>query len=513
MAIHERKSISPIKLVFEIIVSIILIVFQLFIYYLAFIGSLSVPYIEIISLCVAFILVVHLYNGNDNVSYKLTWTIVILLFNVAGPLFYIFFGGGNNLPKRKYRKISGYLNNYVQPNDNFEKLKEVDIDAYKFSKLVHKNTGLYLYVNQGDWFYNDGALMFEEMLKEIDNAKKYIFLEYFIIASGTMFDRLYEHLKMASQRNIEIKILYDYVGCNIPKVLSRKDLKRLISLDNTLVASYNPFGVNLNLGINYRDHRKILLIDGDTAFVGGINIADEYIHEKIRFGFWRDNGMKIKGDACYNYLLIFAQNWYMSTKSVLEINNYKSHNPHTDLQGYVLPFGDGPNNRLNPAYDLYTQMIAGAKKSIFISTPYFVIDNEFVKLIIKQIKVGIDVSILVPEIADKKTVFFMAQSNFEKILKAGGKIYQLKSGFNHAKTLVVDEKYAIVGTINIDYRSMFLHFECCNLLIDTPSIKDISQDFKNVILESTLMDFQKTKKRNIFVKLFEFIVSILGPLV
>jgi cardiolipin synthase len=435
-----------------------------------------------------------------------------LLFNGTGPLLYLCFGNGSNLPRKKHKKIIGYLQNEVEHKNILKEVEVFDNLSYRISTFLHNTTGLYPSPNQGEEFYGDGQELFDAMIESIDEAKRYIFLEYFIVASGKMLDELIVHLQAAANRGVEIKFLYDYVGCNVPKVLHKDDLEILKSISNCEVVAYNPPGITLNLGINYRDHRKILLIDGDRCFVGGINIADEYIHKKDRFGFWRDNGMKIMGEACYNYLILFAKNWYMSTNEKLEIEAYKSKEVFTDLGGYIFPFGDGPHNKLNPAYDIYLKLIENAKECIYISTPYLIIDNVFLKAIANQAKAGVEVILLVPEIADKKLVYLMTENNFTEILNAGGKIYKFKGGFNHAKTMVIDDDYAIVGTVNIDYRSMFLHFECCNLLMKTESVKEIKKDFLQTLTNSLEVDLEVNKKRNPFKRLLSFFLSIFGPL-
>lgn len=512
LGLKNEKIVSPIRLCFQIFVAIILVLIQIAIYYLLFIGTRQLPYIYLISFVISLVLVIYLYNNHANVSYKILWTIIILGFSVTGPLLYICFGNGNNIPKRKYKKINGYLLNFIEPNDVIEKSKIDDLLGSRYLTYLHNTTGFYPFNNQGEEFYPDGLLMFKGMLDAIDKAERYIFLEYFIVASGVMLDELILHLEMAKSRGVEIKFLYDYVGCNVPKILKRKDKNKLIELTNNNFVSYNPLGINLNLGINYRDHRKILLIDGDVAFVGGINIADEYIHKKEKYGFWRDNGMKITGDACYNYLLLFAQNWYMSSKEMLDVNKYKSTKKYSINQGYIFPFGDGPNNRISPAYDIILKMINSAKEKIYISTPYLIIDNVFLKAIADQAKSGLEVIILVPEIADKKLVYLMTENNFDELISAGVKIYKLKNGFNHAKTIVIDDKYSIVGTINIDYRSLFLHFECCNLLVNTPSINEISKDFIKSTDDSILVTKENDKKFKPIKKLISFFLSLLSPL-
>ena len=510
MGINERMIFSPIRFILRIVVAVVLIGLQFLIYWWLFVGSFQLPYIYLLSWILSIFLIIKLYNSNDNVSYKILWIIIMLLFNGTGPILYLCFGNGNNFPKRKYKKINGLIQNEIGTKDILNEIKTFDNNSYRYSMFLHNVTGLYPYNNQGEEFYNDGYDLFKAMIEEIKQAKRYIFLEYFIVSSGKMLDELIEQLEKASGRGVEIKFIYDYVGCTVPRVLSKKDLKRLKSIPNCEVVSYNPPGLTLNLGINYRDHRKILLIDGDRCFVGGINIADEYIHKKTRFGFWRDNGMKIVGDACYNYLLLFAKNWYMTADVKLDIDKYKSNIDYKKLDGYIFPFGDGPHNKLCPTYDLFLKLIENAKRSIYISTPYLIIDNVFLKILANQAKSGVEVIFLVPEIADKKLVYLMTENNFTEILKAGGKIYKFKDGFNHAKTIVIDDDYAVVGTVNIDYRSMFLHFECCNLLMKTPSIEIIKKDFIETLLVSNEVNLNE--KRNPFKKILSFFLSIFGPL-
>lgn len=510
MAINERKLVSPIRVVIRFIVALILIFLQVLIYWYLFIGSLDIPYIYLVFKVVSIILVIKLYNSNDNLSYKILWIIIILLLNVTGPLFYLCFGNGNSLPKRKSRKINGYINTKIISSDILEEIKKSDNLSYRLSKYLNSVTGFYPSKNDNEYFFKSGSELFLKMIEEIDKAKKYIFLEYYIVSSGYMLDTLIDHLTLASNRGVEIKFIYDYVGCNISRVLKRKDLKRLKEIPNLTILAFNQPKITLNLGINYRNHRKLLLIDGVISFVGGINIADEYIDKKKRFGIWRDNAVMIVGEGTYNYVLLFLSSWYLATNIKLEIEDYIYKPNDVLLDGYVFTFGDGPNNKHNPVYNLYLKMIENAKSKIYISTPYFIIDNLFINTLINQINSGVEVIILIPEIPDKKFVYLMSLDNLRKIINSGGKVYKFKDGFNHAKTLIIDGMYALVGTANVDYRSMFLHYETGCLLMKKRVIEEIEKDFLENVNVSILLE--RDTKNNVFGKVLSYFYSLIGPL-
>ncbi len=348
------------------------------------------------------------------------------------------------------------------------------------------------------------------MLDKIKNARKYIFLEFFIIAEDKVFDELFPILVQKANDGIEVKIIYDAIGSGA--VMRNKTVRKLNKTPNFKMVSYQPWGINFNLAVNYRDHRKIVVVDGLYSFVGGMNLADEYVHRTTRFGHWRDNGMLIEGESCYSYTLLFAQNWYMSTKEMLVIEDYKAVCEVSEQNGYVLPFGDGPTNRKNASYELFLSLIHNAKKSICISTPYFIIDSEFISALVQAVNSGVEVNLLIPGIPDKKMVYQVTQAHLKKLLESGANVYEYSAGFNHAKNIIVDNKYAFIGTTNLDYRSLFLHFECGNLLINTDSIIEMQNDFNSVISSSKCLDIEEWKKRSIINKTIPFVVTILGPL-
>lgn len=507
----ERRTVSYLKMLFRTIIGLSLVILQLILYYIILVKMKNVPGITIFSYTLSLICVSYIYNSKQNSSYKLTWTIVCFMFNLIGPVMFLIFGNGNNLPKNKNKKILAYLDKKMITTSALEELKNDDEIGYKHAILLNHNTSGYpLYYHVNNTFYKDGLDQYNAMIDKIRNAKKFIFLEFFIIAEDRMFDELFPVLLSKANEGIEVKIIYDAIGSGT--VMRNKTVRRLNKTPNFKMVAYHPLGINFNLAVNYRDHRKIAVIDGLYSFVGGMNLADEYIHRAKRYGFWRDNGMLIEGASCYSYTLLFAQNWYMSTKQMLVIEDYKALCEKSNSNGYVLPFGDGPTNRKNATYELFLSMIHNAKKSICISTPYFIIDSEFISAIVQAINSGVEVNLLIPGTPDKKMVYQVTQAHLKKILEAGGNVYEYTPGFNHAKNIIVDGKYAFIGTTNFDYRSLFLHFECGNLLINTDSIKEMQKDFDDAISLSKKLDIEEWKKRSIINKTIPFVVTILGPL-
>lgn len=503
----KRKIINKIKTTLRYILVLFLIILQLFIYYLIIFKFEDIPYITYASTIISLIVVTYIYNSDHNISYKLTWTVVCMTFSLTGTLFYLLYGNGKSLPKKKANKINAYLSDKIESNNIVDELI-FDPIAYKHAKLLNYLTDGYpIYKNTSNTFFKDGKQMYLDMLDKLKNAKKFIFLEFFIISEGEVFNEVTKILEEKANNGIEIKIIYDDFGCNLKK----KTIKRLSNVINIEITAYNPLNAYSPV-INYRDHRKIVVIDGLYAYTGGMNLADEYVHKKIKYGHWRDNGLLVEGKACYSYTLLFAQNWYMSTKQMLLIEDYKPIYDEQYSEGYIIPYADAPTNKKNASYELFLSLINNATKSIYISTPYFVIDTTFINAITNAIKSGIDVKILIPNIADKKIIFQTTLAHFKNIILSGGEVYRYTPGFNHAKNIIVDSKYAFIGTVNIDYRSLFLNYECGNFLINTTTIKEIENDFLQTVKQSKKIEIEEWKKRPLRNRFQAFISTLLGPL-
>ena len=453
--------------------------------------------------------VLYIIRKPINTSYKLTWSILILIFPIFFCILYSVNSTSRRLSKRKRTKIHKNVE-LTEVESNIEELKEIDEESYRMARILAIDTYAPCYSDSKVEYFSDISLKFEDMLKEIRNAREYIFIETFIISKGFLWDKLYEELYKKGLEGVQIRILYDDIGSR--GSLTKPLVKKISTIPNCEIASFEPLGLNVNLTANYRDHRKITIIDGNVCYCGGDNLADEYIHKKERFGFWRDSCMKYYGRCIFSFTLFFSEMWYSSTKKVLKFtkreNEYKNYNENE----FVVPFGDGPLYTSHTAYDLFISMISQATSSIYISTPYFIIDSAIIDLLAIKIRSGIDVKILMPKIPDKKIPFYMGRANYRELLKAGGGVYEYTPGFNHSKAIIIDNKYAFIGTINVDYRSLFLHYECGALVANSKEINKMTIDFNDAINESEKIEYDKWRKRPFIQKIIAFIANIFAPM-
>ncbi len=511
----ERKTTSILRRIIAVFVIIISLAIQIAISYFLITGiyifknAFWFDVANIIVTITSFIVVAHIYNRNINTSYKLTWSILILLLPWFGLFMYLFYGNGHYVPKRKSRIIKEYLANREQESEKVTK-DDVDVEGYNIIKGLEKMSQLICYKNTDVIFYNDALKKHQQMVEDLKNAKKYIFMEFFVLAKGKLLDEIYEILSSKSKEGVRIYIIYDDVGSG--PTFPRKEKNRFKQIENLTMHPYAPYGKNLNPGINYRDHRKIVVIDGIYAYCGGDNLADEYIHEKVRFGYWRDNAIRIEGDAVEGFIKMFLEMWYLSSKEMLSFNDFKVSKHNIDNNNIVMPFGDGPTYLSHPSYSLFINLIASAKKSIYISTPYFIIDKEFINALCRALINGVEVIILTPSIPDKKSVFYLTRENYKDIIALGGKVYEYLPGFNHAKNIIIDDKYAFIGTVNIDYRSFFLHFECGTLLMHNEVIKEMKENFEYTLCQSQLITMDIWNQRPYYQRFIAFLLYFISPL-
>lgn len=490
-------------IVFAIQISIFAIMFQI---NYANLNWLIFAIIELIAL----IVVNHIIHKPILTNYKLTWAILIMAVPLPFMFLYYLTHNGRRLPRYKQRHIDHVLSQYHAENNLLVELESIDRGATKQANVIYANTKFPPYKNTKYTFINDGELKFKDLLVELKKAQHYVFIESFILSDGFLLSSLIPVLEELGQAGVEIKIIYDDLGSKM--TLKNKTIKRITSIPNCQITNYNPLGLSINPAYNYRDHRKIIVIDGVLAYCGGDNLADEYIHKKDRFGFWRDNCGKYEGEAVSSFVALFIETWYMSTKETLSIENYIKKTDIINQESYVIPFGDGPSSATNVGYECFKSLITSANKTLYISTPYLVIDDGMIESIALAAKSGVDVRILMPGIPDKKSAFYLAKSHYRDILKAGGKIYEFSKGFNHAKNIIVDEKYAFIGTFNLDFRSLFLHYECGAVVLLDPEIKKMQEDFLEACQESKQITYEDWKKRPWYQKLIAYIFYLLAPM-
>lgn len=493
---------------------ILLVALQLFVIYLIYAGTKQFSlYMELGFGILCLAIVLYIVYRNINPAYKIVWIIFIMLFPVAGFLFYIFFGN-EKMSKKLYNKIQSIVNNSVRflpkKDSMYRSLKGENQDAHKQAEYLY-NTSLFpMYRNSKVEYLNIGEKYFARMLKDIESAKKYIFIEYFIISKSELWDEIFEILDKKSKEGVRIFIMTDEIGSlgRLPK-----GFKNAFGNGRIETAVFNALRPVLSSKVNYRNHRKITVIDGEIAYTGGINIGDEYTNKIQRFGHWKDVGVRVTGEAVNSFAVMFLRMWNLSSNGKsLQYGRFILKEHRNDGKGYVIPYADGPNNVLNPARNLYLQMISSAKKSIWIMTPYLILDNEMVTALVNSSLSGVDVKIIMPHIPDKKLVFACSRSFYEELLKAGVHIYEYKRGFIHAKTCLVDGVISTVGSINFDFRSLYLHYECGAWMYKTGVELSLKRDFVSVMQDSIEIKLENWNRRSIFKRILEAVLRIISPL-
>lgn len=464
---------------------------------------------------ISIIVVIWLINKRDNPAYKLAWIIPILLFPTLGGPMYLMFG--NKKPSKGLRDQLDDSNELtsallVQEQSVIEEIEKMDKHIAGQTKYISSTVGFPVYKNSIIKYYESGENNFAYYMEELKKAKHFIFMEYFIINENSyMWDTVLHILKEKVKEGVEVRLIYDDVGCIT--LLPYKYYEKL-QKEGIKCVSFNHFKPFLSIAMNNRDHRKITVIDGHTAFTGGWNFADEYINLIDRFGYWKDTGAMIKGEAAWNFTVMFLQMWNLIEKTDIQYDYYKPRVHHTDefeSYGYVQPFGDSPLDEEIAAENVYLNIINRANDYVYIFTPYLIIDNEMITALCLATKRGVDVVIITPGTPDKKLTFLLTQSYYSQLVDAGVRIYQYSPGFIHAKNIVCDDEVGVVGTINFDYRSLYLHFECGVWMYKTHSIMEMKEDALRTIGLSHLVTKEECKK-NWFLSMLQSILRVFAPL-
>ena len=439
------------------------------------------------ALCVisCTICIVKIISSDDNPDYKVPWLIFVIAIPIVGAMLYAMFY--SRKLKRRYIKrieetrIYGYE---FDDADNFDRLRGEDIAAASQAKMLKDISYSHLFANTKTDYFSSGKAMSESLIRDLTEAESFIFLEFFIIEEGKFWNSILDVLKSKVNAGLDVRVMYDDIGCmstlpgNYYKILEKYGIKTAI---------FSKLRGSADSEFNNRSHRKIAVIDGRIAYTGGVNIADEYIGERMRFGYWKDSGIRLEGEAVRELTKLFLSSFALNTRTLPELPDkaYPDLKEY-DTVGYVIPFGDGPRPiyKRNVAKSAIQNMIGSANRYVYMTTPYLIIDNDLCADIERAALRGVDVRIVLPHIPDKRIVFAISRTFYHRLMDAGVKIYEYEPGFIHAKTYVADDKYAIVGTVNLDYRSLVHHFEDGVWMYRTDSVKDIKNDVDEVIDKS-----------------------------
>ena len=472
---------------------------------------ISIFYIglRIFAFVVEVIIFFKIINKQEDPEFKIPWIVGMLLLPFFFAVLFMIFG--NHGLKKKDRKIldetiQAYKKNTPEAND--ESIFEGSIGAFNYLSNV---TRLAPHTNNRVTYYKCGSEFFPELYKCLEEAKEFIFMEFFIVHDGEVWSTISDILKRKAQEGVKVIFLYDDMGCSgtissrTPKILRKFNIE---------CYKFHPFRPILSGVYNNRDHRKIAIVDHKYAFTGGMNLGDEYANIIERFGYWKDTMIKIEGSAINNLIETFLQNYSLCTYKVSDYNKYLTYDYEKfDCSGYVMPFGDGPGG-IDDALvgeQNYINILHYSKHEVYISTPYLVPTYELLNALRNTALRGVKVHLILPGIPDKKLVFKVAQSQFKFLLDSGVEIYIYKKGFNHMKTMLADEKLGFVGTINYDFRSLVHHFECGALLYKTECLKDIKADFLEMLkdCEQVPADFELGKWSRRFCNLIKLISPLL----
>jgi len=503
--IFQRVAFSVLALALQLYI-LIAVIIEFRNYFTLFYGS---------NIILSLIVVLLIINNKTNPAYKIGWIIPVLIFPIFGGLFYLFFGASklSKKTKKKMKLIEDKTRESLAPNCRLlEEIASHNENAANQARYI-QNYSLYpVYANCYSEYLPTGELKYERLKEELRKAEHYIFLEYFIIAEGEMWNTILDILVEKARQGVDVRLIYDDFGCliNLPYRYDKK-LEEL----GIKCRIFNPLIPVLSSKLNNRDHRKIAVIDGKVGFTGGINLADEYINKIERFGHWKDTAIMIKGEAVWSLAVMFLSIWSYLSRNNEDFSRFKIDPCAEQLpngEGYIQPFADSPLDEEPVGETVYLNLIYKAKRYIYITTPYLIINNEMLTALTSAAKAGVDVRIITPHIADKWYVHAVTRSNYRLLVENGVKIYEYTPGFVHAKTLVADDEYGIVGTINMDYRSLYLHFECGVWMYKTPCILDIKEDFQKITELSKPITLEEIQSMKWYRKIIGSLLRVFAPL-
>ena len=494
----------------------ILLLFQVAVVFLIFLRfrQFHVHY-SVVATIFSLLLVILILNNRVSPAYKMSWIVLVMISPFFGGLFYFLFSSDQTKKKflKEMQPINRQMSKFLEQNPaTLQRLNGADRLAANQARYLKDYAHCPLYENSQTTYFKVGERKFSRLLEELEQAKHFIFMEYFIISECVMWDEILSILKRKAQEGVDVRLIYDDFGTMLhlpggyPKTLENFGIQ---------CAVFNPFVPFLSIRMNNRDHRKITVIDGHTAFNGGINLADEYINYVKRFGHWKDTALMIKGEAVWSFTIMFLTMWGYLKKTEEDFNQFRPR--HADISqiqgdGFVQPFTDSPLDGEFVGESVYLNLIWNAKDYIYITSPYLVLDNEMINALALASKRGVDVRIITPKIGDKWYVHAMSRANYRYLIEDGVKLYEYTPGFIHAKMFVVDDAFGVIGTINLDYRSLYLHYECATWMYGTKAVMEMKKDMEKSMAVSEEILLEAYNQTPWTQKLIFLMLRILAPL-
>ena len=470
-----------------------------------------VPKFYILCYITAFACILKIIASDDNPDYKVPWVLFVLVVPIAGFMLYFLFYS-RKLQKKFIRRLDE-LKRYRYESDQVKILEELEREnahASAQAKMLCSISGASVFGNTKQTYYPLGEDMWQAMLPDLEKAEKFIFMEYFIIEEGRFWNSILDILKQKAASGVTVRVLYDDIGCmgTLPG-----DYAKTLRSYGIEATPFSRMRGQADGEFNNRSHRKICVIDGKVGYTGGVNIADEYINEVVKFGHWKDMGIRLEGEAVWELTRLFLSDYGLNVKTLLKDEHELYSTSDISEDGFVIPFGDGPS----PIYEhrvgksVIQNMLGSATRYMYMTTPYLIIDNDLCRSIESAALRGVDVRIIVPHIPDKRIVFGMTRSFYHRLMKSGVKIYEYEPGFIHAKSYVADDEYAMIGTINLDYRSLVHHFENGVWMYKCDSIKDLKSDIDETLAKSIEItpDMLKT---GLLTRFIRAVVRIFAPM-
>lgn len=460
------------------------------------------------------IVLIYIINSEGNPAFKMTWMLCVMAFPAIGTIFYIYvktqFGTrwmGKRLDELRL-ETDEYLIQDIDVLDNLRASKPANANLAHY---LSNQLGFPTYRNTAVTYFPLGEDKFEALIPELRKARRFIFMEYFIVEKGYMWKTILDVLAEKAAQGVEVRFMYDGMCAISMLPYDYPEEVRRLGIKCKMVSPVKPF---LSTTQNNRDHRKICVIDGKVGFTGGVNLGDEYINKKVRFGHWKDTAVMLKGDAVQSLTMMFLQMWNIDEKRAEGYRKYITpRQPGLKRElGYVLPYGDSPFDNENVGEEVYFHILNHAKKYVHIMTPYLILDNEMITTLTRTAKSGVEVIIIMPHIPDKWYAFVVAKTYYKELIKAGVQIYEYKPGFVHAKVFVSDDDTATVGTINLDYRSLYLHFECGVFIYNNSVIDKIERDFQQTLAKCHKVSLVEVKNRTMLTKIAGQVLRLIAPL-